>query len=285
MSEPARKPSDVYRYTSIARPVDPRYSTNRALLILLPLLALASAGLGVFIELDRGAVSLALGTLLAGFAAWALTRELAPDDDAAAFVALALSWPAYLFFRTGSVLLPFVALFLVRIVNRSTGVPARMLDTVAILGFCIWAAISLEQNLILLIAAAAFSLNATLREPQHYQFLAAAVCLGVFGWLLADGASLVSGYLTARDWSIVAIVAAAILLVIRENGEPHSVCDAHAQPLDASRVNAGLAIGFLLAVQALVTDGRAAWLETPIWACLIAVPVSMLARRLLRLVA
>ena len=33
----------MYRFTSIARPIDPAYLTNRALLIILPLLMLLSA--------------------------------------------------------------------------------------------------------------------------------------------------------------------------------------------------------------------------------------------------
>jgi hypothetical protein len=35
----------MYRFTSIARPIDPAYLTNRALLMILPLLMLASGGL------------------------------------------------------------------------------------------------------------------------------------------------------------------------------------------------------------------------------------------------
>ncbi|MBT8078861.1 MAG: hypothetical protein KJO31_09780 [Gammaproteobacteria bacterium] len=280
MPDTALKPSGIYRFTSIARPVDPRYPTNRAVLILLPILALASAGMAAVLDLNGSMLSAAFGTLLTGFAAWALTRELAPDDDAAAFLALALSWPAHLFLGASSVLLPFVALFLVRIVNRSTGPMARPFDTVAILGFTIWAAISLGQHLILLLAAAAFSLNATLRDPQRNHLLAAAVCLAVFGWLVAGAFPLTFGYVGLQDWWIVLLLAGANILVLAQAGEPASVCDVFSERLDKKRVAAGLVLGFLVAFQALITEGRAAWLETPIWACLVAVPVSLLARRL-----
>ena len=37
-------------------------------------------------------------------------------------------------------------------------------------------------------------------------------------------------------------------------------------------------VGALMAVQALLTGGRAAWLETPIWACFVAVILSSLVR-------
>lgn len=280
MAETAPAPSGVYRFTSIARPVDPRYPTNRALMVVLPLMAVASIGLASPLGLDGSLLRVALVSMLVGFAAWALTRELAPDDDAAAFVAVALAWPAYLFFGSGSVLLAFVALFLVRIVNRSTGLPARPPDTIAVLGLSVWAAVTLEQHLILLLAAAAFSLNATLEKPQRYHLLAAFVCLAIFGWLNVAGHPFTPARLTMLDWSVLAALAAANLWVIRRIGEPVSVSDVYAERLDRSRVKAGLLLGYLLAFQALLTDGRDAWLATPLWACVCAVPLTLFARRL-----
>lgn len=272
-------PSGVYRLTSIARPVDPRYPTNRALLVVLPLIAVASVGLSGLLGLDGGPLRIALTSMLVGFAAWAVTRELAPDDDAAAFLALALAWLAYLFSGAVSVLLAFVALVLVRLVNRSTGLPARPLDTVAVAGFSIWAAISLEQHLILLLAAAAFALNATLDKPQRYHFLAAFVCVAVFVWLNLSGPLFTPARLTTFDWAAAALLAAANLWVTARSGEPVSVSDVYAERLDGSRVRGGLLLGYLLAFQALVTDGHEAWLATPMWACLSAVPVSLFVRR------
>lgn len=284
MPDSLPKPSGIYRFSSIARPVDPRYPTNRALLVLLPLLALASAGLTIVLELDGGALSKGLGTMLTCFVAWALTRELSPDDDVAAFVAVALAWSALLFLDATSVLLPFVALLLVRIVNRSTGLPARPFDTISILGVCIWAAISLEQGLILLLAAVAFSLNATLTDPQRHHFLAAGACLTVFAWLLIEAPSFISFELPSLDWLIVITLAAAYVWAGKQYRAPMSVSDVYSKRLDPVRVRGGLLLGFLLAVQALLTDGRTAWSDTPIWACVIAVPVSLLARRRLAIV-
>ncbi|HSM29575.1 MAG TPA: hypothetical protein VK854_02665, partial [Woeseiaceae bacterium] len=166
-------------------------------------------------------------------------------------------------------------------VNRSTGLPARPLDTLAVVGLSAWAAVSLEQHLVLLLAAAAFSLDATLYKPRRHHFLAAFVCVAGFGWLNATGQLYTPAPLTMLDWSAAAALAAANLWVIARSGEPASVSDVYAERLDGSRVRAGLLLGYLLAFQALITDGHDAWLETPLWVCLIAVPVSLLARRLL----
>ena len=69
MPEPLATPSGVYRLTSIARPVDPRYPTNRALLVVLPLIGVASVGLSGLLGLDGGALRVALISMLVAFAA------------------------------------------------------------------------------------------------------------------------------------------------------------------------------------------------------------------------
>ena len=55
------------------------------------------------------------------------------------------------------------------------------------------------------------------------------------------------------------------------NPQPVSYCDISPERLDRVRVNAGLVVGGLLAAQTLITGGRSAWLDTPIWVCMVAV--------------
>lgn len=269
----------MYRYTSIARPIDPVYLTNRALLIVLPLVGLLSAGLAYLEDAGSGPLSAAFNGVLVAFAAWALTRELAPDFHGAAFVALGLAWLSYVAFGTDRVLLVFVAVVLIRAVNRSTGLPWRILDTLGVLGFTAWAAINTQQPLILLLASLAFVFDATLGEPLRRHYLAAAASLAVFAWMLMTVPVSLADDLTARDWLLVGIFALGVVFVIKTNPDPVSYCDISPDRLNRVRINAGLAVGFLMAAQALLTDGRVAWLETPVWACLIAVFLSSVAHR------
>jgi uncharacterized membrane protein (UPF0136 family) len=264
----------MYRFTSIARPIDPAYLTNRALLMVLPLLMLLSAGLASLYDIGNGPAAAAFSGALAAFAAWALTRELAPDYSGAAFVALALAWIANVAFGATSVLLVFVALLLVRLVNRSTGPRWRPLDTLGVLGFCIWAAVSTLQPLILVVTAVAFTLDATLREPLRRHYFAAAACVPVFIWMLLGDVRLIAVDLVTWDWGLITAFAGGIILVAATSPEPVSYCDTSPDRLDRVRVNAGLVVGLLAAVQAILTTGSSAWLETPIWACVIAVLVS-----------
>jgi hypothetical protein len=269
----------MYRFTSLARPIDPAYLTNRALLFVLPVLALLSAGLAAVHDIGSGPLEAAFSGALVAFAAWALTRELAPDYNSAAFVALAFAWALNVAFGARLVLLLFVALVLVRAVNRSTGLQWRLLDTLGALGFCGWAAISTEQPLILLIASLAFALDAWLEEPLRRHWLAAAASLAAFLWLLAGDTHWMTGDLAVLDWSMIAAFVLGTALVVKSNPDPVSYCDVSPDRLDRVRVNAGLVIGGLLALQALLTRGPSAWLETPIWACMIAVLLAPLARR------
>jgi hypothetical protein len=271
--------SGMYRFTSIARPIDPSYLTNRALLIVLPVLALLSAGLASVYDLGVSPLSAAGSGALAAFAAWALTRELAPDYNDAAFVALVLAWIMNVGLGVQFVLLVFVALLLVRVVNRSTGLPLRMLDTLGIFGFSSWAAISTQQPLIPLITSLAFALDAVLKEPLRRHYWAAAACLPVFAWLLLGDADLIAADLGVQDWLLLGVFAFGIALVVHTNPEPVSYRDTSPDRLDRVRVNAGLIVGLLVAVQALLTNGRSAWLETPIWACMVAVLLSFVVRR------
>ncbi len=279
MAEAQSNLPGMYRFTSIARPIDPAYLTNRALLIILPVAGLLSAGLAAVHEMGIGPLSAALSGALTALVAWALTRELAPDDNSAAFVALAFAWFMNVAFGARLVLLLFVALLLARMVNRTTGLPLRPLDTLGVVGFCTWAAISTQQPLIFLVMALAFALDAALEKPLRRHYVAAVACLPVFAWMLIGSTDVVADDLTVRDWSMIGAFALGVFLFVAMNPKPVSYCDTSPERLDRVRVNAGLVVGFLLAVQALLTSGRSAWLETPIWACMIAVLLSFVARQ------
>ncbi|MDJ0916829.1 MAG: hypothetical protein QNJ05_03630 [Woeseiaceae bacterium] len=271
----------VYRFTSIARPVDPAYPTNRALLLALPMLVVASAALATADVIALSPAAAAINALLVGFVSWALTRELAPDDDAAAFLALFIAWPVSLFLGPSSVLLGFAVLFLVRIVNQSTGLSARPFDTVSVLGLSVFAAYSMDLPLLLIVAGLAFIADALLPNGAKLHYVAAGVCAGAFSWLGID--SIVSTDQSYELWAGFAAITIACSLVMANTRHPVSVCDVRPDKLIAVRVNAGLGIGLLAGVQFLLTAGASAWATTPLFACLVAVPLSFGMQRLLSL--
>jgi hypothetical protein len=96
--------------------------------------------------------------------------------------------------------------------------------------------------------------------------------------MLLNNSSLIAGDLTIRDWALLGVSAACIILTVATSPGPVSYCDTSPDRLDRVRVNTGLVVGWLVAVQAILTKGNVAWLETPIWACLIAVLLSFVTR-------
>jgi hypothetical protein len=157
--------------------------------------------------------------------------------------------------------------------------PLRLFDTLTVLGFCAWAATSTQQPLILVVASLAFFLDARLEEPLRRHYIAAAACLAVFAWLLAGNAPVFAGDLMALDWVAIGASALGVSLFVIINPDPVSYCDVSPRRLNRARVSAGLIVGWLLAVQAVLTNGRSAWLETAIWACMIALLLSFAARQ------
>ena len=147
---------------------------------------MVAAGIGAGITLYRdgdpvAALFAGLMFALVAFGGWALTRELAPDDNPAAFIAMALAVGA-LFAGADSVLLIFIAMFLARVVNRTTGLGPRVIDSVMVAGLACWASFGLGQPLIGLVAAFAFAADGTLADGRRWQFLPSAVCLVASTW-------------------------------------------------------------------------------------------------------
>jgi len=265
----------LYRITSIARPLEWKYPTNRAVILLMPVGALIMAIAGFLQGHDWMQIAgAALTGAVAVFGSWALARELAPDDNAAAFISMFLAF-ATLRFDIPSLLFLFTALFMVRMVNRSTGLPARYLDSFVVLGLTFWSAWEMETPGLCLVGALAFVLDGQLRDGQRHQwgfaFIAVAGAIYVydrFGMGAADPES----FSTLDTWLIasVTIIYVAIALLVHR---VRAVGDATGLPLSTSRVRAAMFIGLLAASQALVHGAEGFERVSLVWAVLAGVAV------------
>lgn len=277
-------PPGLYRFTSIARPVDPAYPTNRALLWLVPAAAAAAALLGLAgFGGDASIVTMAVATALATFGAWALTRELAPDDNPAAFVSFVFAFGAQVLWGPMTVIPLFVALVLVRIVNRSTGLPPRLTDAVLVTGFVVWAMDRLGDPLVGVAATIAFFLDASLARPARWQLVPGFVCLAAsMAFVVRDGVAMpaLAGLEGVTFWLATAILTAYAVVILATRA-CLSVGDVSGERLDAARVRGGMFVAGLLAAGAPVLAGEAR-LNTLIWACLLGVTLSNVLGRLTR---
>ena len=130
------------RFTHLGRPVDPAYPTNVAIAVL-SVATLISVSLWRLLYLhSEFMAALTQGGQLAGvvFLTWALGRELDPDANIVAFLAITPAVVLAVLVGTPNFSLVFLALLLLRVVNRSLGVPAKPTDSLLVLLLASWLA-------------------------------------------------------------------------------------------------------------------------------------------------
>ncbi len=244
----------IYKITSIGRPLEPKYTTNKAVLILMPLAALMGAVTawfdgGEFLQILQSAISF----LLICFGSWALTRELFPDDNPAAFISMLLALLAALAFDSPGILIVFATLGLVRLVNRSTGKAALKSDSVIVMLLVFWVIYSTQSPVFGAVAALAFVFDGSMKESLRHQWIFALICLGGMVVYMVDHDVGVS-YFQAPD-SLLEWLSVAVLLLLALDifllKKVKSSGDTNDKTLDLSRVKGGMAIGIFAAFQGL----------------------------------
>ena len=261
----------LYGITSIGRPLDKRFPTNRAVSRLMPVVGVAAAAAALI----RGDAALqvalagAAGILLV-FGAWALARELAPDDNPAAFVSMAFGFVALPLVAPMSLLVLFTTMFLVRIVNRSTGLPARTTDSVVVTLLVFVVMYLTKTPLFGVVAVLAFVLDAYLESPLRRQWVFAGLCL--FG--VAASVTLLDVTIGAPSFmnSTVALLLLAIgvayLVTLFQTRSLQSRGDVTDDRLSVPRVRAGMLIALLVVLQALAVGESGLSHASAVWATL-----------------
>jgi hypothetical protein len=262
---------DLQRVSGVARPLDTAYPSNVAILaataaVLLgawPIIALAGAGW--FEALGSAAVA-----GLAVFLAWALARELDPDQERAAFAGAALTLPAMLLLGLPDLLGLFVVLLAIRVLNRTTGVAATSLDVVALLALGLWASLP-DRPIYLATAGAALIADAVLAPYGRRRLLsgigAAAVAAAGLIVFMPGGPGAAPGIFSALV--AVALAAAFVPVVLAQRGL-ESVADATGEVLSIRRVRAGQLLALALALGAAFWQGPEGLAElSPLWAAMV----------------
>ena len=151
--------------SALGRPLDPSYPTNLAILIVVPIIGIA---IGVFRLITTGDLGFAFTSgLVVGastFTAWVLSRELDPDYDLSAFVAVAFAAIAYLIFQPTTIALLSLGLLITgsRVVNRIVGLPPKVPAESMVVFILIVVAAYVEGWFIALVGAVLFLFDAVL---------------------------------------------------------------------------------------------------------------------------
>lgn len=269
--DPASLPHRIYRLTSIGRPLDPAWPTNRAVMILVPLAGLAFATwqwLGG--TPPRPALLAGLYALGTAFLAWALARELAPDDQPAAFIAMALALSTLINIPDPGLFLLVVALVLSRVVNRSTGLAPTLVDSVLVTFAVLGMVYTRQAPLVGLIGAFAFALDAALPGGHKRQWAFAGACmLGGIAALVAWGPGVGGGApLSTHGLLLPGLFGLLFLGALLATRKLDSVADVGGAPLFVRRVRGAMWIALLLAAYNLAEGLPAARDGVALWAVL-----------------
>lgn len=228
------------------------------MIILLGPAALSAA----IIALWQGASALdalvfALATALAAFGGWAIGREIDPDNQASAFVSLALAVLVMLLLGPGStqyaLLILFTTLGLVRQVNRSTGLEARLTDSVLLLALTLWVIYATANPLFGLVAGISFAFDGSLERPLRRQLVFALLSFGAIIVYMVDhdiayGLYSVPGSLPQWLAAFAAVLFGLSILLMRN---VRTVADVSRRPLRLPRVRGGMAVALFAVLQGL----------------------------------
>jgi len=245
----------IYKYTSIGRPLELDRPTHKAVLVLMPLAALLGAATA-WMDASPGVQVLqsAVSYLLIIYGAWALARELFPDDSPAAFISMALAMLAALAFDAPGILIVYTTLGLVRITNRSSGLAARKSDSIIVMLLVFWVIYTTESPFFGAVAALAFVLDGSLKDPLRHQWVFALICFGGMIVYMVDH-DVGLAYFVAPD-ALLEWVSLMVLLVLALDmfllKEVHTCADSNERRLDLARVKGGMAVGLFAAFQGMV---------------------------------
>jgi hypothetical protein len=261
---------EMRKFTSIGRPIDPNYPTNRVIAILAALVALVATVL----KLTTGLALLqsaiwGLSAGLAIFLTWAICRELDPDNDLSAFVAVGWALIGLIFWGLPNAGSLFWILLAVRVVNRTTGLSATLFDSLGVTALGSW--LSFQGNWgIGFLTAVAFFLDAQLPSGKQQQMLFA-----VLSGVVAASALAISNYRFGADGIPLALGIALLCggffwPVFAGSQNMATIADDTGEALNGSRVQSGQILALSAGLEIALWQGTAGLVAMmPLWAAVL----------------
>jgi len=246
----------INEITSIARPLDLNYLTNKAIALLSVIVFIAITFFWIIDGIEfLDSAWWGFIASLAVFLSWAIARELDPDYDLSAFVTTGLSLIGLIVFGLPKISMLFWFLLVARMVNRTTGLPAKRLDSLFLLVLAGWLTIN-ENILIGLMTALAFLLDSFLSKPQKHQILFASVQLLFVGISSSfNGVIFGDGTLSPSFALAVVVISSLFLVVIADSRKIRTGGDRTAELLDPRRVQSAQILALSTAILMALWNG------------------------------
>ncbi len=227
----------MYKFTSLARPLDFEYQSNR----FIAYLALTAAAAGAIFQLATGALlwNASLWGLEAGlfvFLTWAISREIDPEFSSSAALVALLSFAAYYAVPKPSLGVSFWFLIASRLLNRSTGVNPKTFDYLTFSALSIWQIVE-SSALYGILGCIVLVLDYILGNNKIIPAFCAALLL-IFAsvWWFATNQRLQLSLPDIQTAFILLIIAFLYLLVVLRSRTVTAACDVSEDLLSPLRV-------------------------------------------------
>lgn len=257
--------------TSINRTIDFHYRTNRAIAIV-TILVMVGGALSQLLS-DQGwgeSILWGVGAGVSIFLTWAVCRELDPDRASSSFVAAGLALVGLVFWGLPRLGAALWLIMVMRVVNRTTGLTAGVLDSLAVLGLGSWLSLSGNWGYGT-INAVAFLIDSQLPPRARRQLIPAVLAVTITLTIaLMGGEPPWEGRPSMLGGLIGLALSALFLPVILTARHLESVGDRSQQPLEPIRVQAAQMLALLTGVETLIVGGTAAiGALLPLWAAVL----------------
>lgn len=259
------------QFTNLGRTIDLRHPTNVAVTLISGLAVVGGftfqivTGAGWIDGLIWGAK---LG--LTFFLTWALTREVDPDEPYSAFLSAGIALVGAILLAVPSLLAALWLILLLRVVNRTAGLPASRLDSLAVLG--IGSFLAFKRGWPYGFASAiAFAMDNRLpqRHKTHLWFANAALLVALIAAIFGPALRPTGGW---SGLQLLAVFGSALLFVpvIIRSRRLSCVDDRTGTPLHPWRVQSAQ---ILSVVAGLLTAWWGGWMGVvelwPLWAAML----------------
>ena len=265
---------DVYQFTSLSRFINPLTTvTHRLLALCVPL---AGIILGVYTLLTGGdfgtAVMAGIQAGASALLAWVLAREIDPDNDYSAFVALSIATLGA-FIAAPNIWALGGAVVLIRIINHIVGYPAKITDSIIAIAIGMATMLVTGAWIFGVVVAVAFMLDALLPKAPNFQWgmVLAMLVLMLPTW------NYLNVQLTnpPQNWLVVVLGISALFVGhILTTRHFTTKCDATQAPVVPIRIRAGM--GFFVGMAllfALVYGDSGVYALMPLWSAFVGVMI------------
>ena len=240
---------DLKQLSTLGRPLDTDYPSN-AFILLLSGASFLGFAIAEYLSGGSAPGALAFGfrSFLSVFFAWAIGREIDPDRPLTAGLAAVGQIIVIQFIDVPSLLLSFWALFSFRVLNRTTGLKAGIVDTILAAGISAW----LGYQLSWVIPAAAgviFLADALMKEPNRRHIVPGALLAGEAAYFLTRNPTPWMGFVNyPAKLGLVIVISVTFFSVIYTSKDVTSYADETEKPLAPGRIQLTQLIALLVAI-------------------------------------